>query len=108
MRRYFPQLIPKFLIRWSDRVLEQVPSRYRMIARVVATVAAVLFVAFEISRFWLVVSDHLLPLWAAMFQKIRADVENGAWLVLALTAVFFFAPIALLGWAIRRWRRREA
>lgn len=101
-------LFPRFLVRWAEKALARVHLRYRGLVRIVLIAAATAFLAFELSRFWIVSRDYLLPVWQAQFQIFRHMVETGNWLALFFSVLFFTLPFAAFAAVLRRFRRRRA
>jgi len=102
------RLLPKFLTDGGNRLLSRVSVRYRGLARAALIVAAGLFLAFEMSRAWLIGRDYVLPVWQEQFRLLGDMAEAGNWLGLVLSAIFFVLPLALLASVWRGLRRRWA
>jgi hypothetical protein len=101
-------MFPKFIVRYVNSISAKVPLRHRGLVRVGLIVAAVLFVAFELSRVWLVSRDYILPIWRDQLHVGLAYVDEGDWVALSSSAILFCLPVALLLWAVRRLKARAS
>lgn len=100
------KLFPKFLVKLTDRALAKVPEQHRPIARYAVIVAAVAFLAFEMSRLWIVGRDLALPMFAESASLVSGMARDGNWLGVLITFLLFVGPFALFAWGLRRLTRR--
>lgn len=91
-------------MRLSDRILARVPRRHRPAVKRLLAVAGIAFVLFELWRF-AIVAGGLLPTLNWIGGELAVIAGYRPWVAvvgLALTALFFVAPVWLLRLLYRR------